>query len=240
MATKGHRLYAPLGNTWNCWERKMDKREKKEWKTDTDRTHKCKTSTLKDRPSNGNRWNKECSRGFIKSKEKEKGQRINTIGIHINENYKGWEQLVGTFFLNWCWEGDTWNYGNCVFFVSISKHRLWKTRVGTRGKAIHNHTGNIFFRWCFSVTFASLHLHKWSTVVPSLYFNMQFDATPSMLHENEFIYVYRGSNILWPLKVGNVAYIRDLSEYTDLSIRQCAHTHTGWLMGLTLCQSDPV
>lgn len=97
-----------------------------------------------------------------------------------------------------------------------------------------------FFRWCFSVTFASPHLHKWSTVVPSLYFNMQFDATPSMLHENEFIYVYRGSNILWPLKVGNVAYIRDLSEYTDLSIRQCAHTHTGWLMGLTLCQSDPV
>ncbi len=167
-----------------------------------------------------------------KKERRGRADRTNTIGIHINKNYKGWGQPVGTFSLNRRSEGEAWNYGNSVFSVSISKHPLCKSRGDMGGKDIHNHTGNIFIG-CFQVIFASLHVHKQNTFVPSnstsvFKLMLESSTTPCMLHENEFINIYSGSNILWwPLKAGDVAYdsnIRDLSEYTDLSLRQCMHT----------------
>lgn len=118
--------------------RKRWEREKYEWKTERDRTHKCKTLTWKVKTSKWKYKKKYMTEVLLNQtrERKDRAERINTISIHNNEDYKGWEELVGTFSLIDP-EREKHETMATVFSVSIFHHPLCKTRGGTRGKAIH-------------------------------------------------------------------------------------------------------
>lgn len=118
-----------------------------------------------------------------------------------------------------------------------------KTIGGTRGKATHEHTGNIFFfplnsTGCFQVT---VHLHKRSTLGAfRLHFSVLFEArilATTLLDGKQFfcIPVLQGNARWWPSEAGNVADDSDLTDvwgYRDFFffLRQ---RHSRWQMAPT-------
>lgn len=110
-----------------------------------------------------------------------------------------------------------------------------KTIGSTRGKATHEHTGNIFFfhpTGCFQVT---VHLHKRSTLGAfRLHFHVPFEAripATTLLDGKQFfcISVLQGNARWWPSEAGNIADdsdLRDVWDYRDFFLRQKAQSMT--------------
>ena len=132
----------------------------------------------------------KCSRAFIKSREgrrKGRAEMINTISIHINENYKGkgWEELVGTFSLI----DPEREKRETMATVSVSPSLsiLFVRQEVIREARTHIHTQNIFWMMLPGNICQPPSSQKKHFCGFIFCFNMQFDASilsePSLLHE---------------------------------------------------------